>query len=163
MSQNADAPNTKEKLHKKKGLMPILIGMIGALALGGGGFYAIYSGLILSGQDKADAQSARSEPKPLPTYLAIEQLTLSLAAPSGAEHLRLSAHVEIADGRLSEAEAYRPRFLSVINTYLRAVEPSDLREATALIRLRAQILRRLQMVAGADLVDDFLITEFILN
>lgn len=162
MAQDADAPNMEEKPLKKRGLMPILIGMAGALALGGGGFYAVYSGLILGGQDKA-IEDVKANPKTLPTYLAIEQLTLSLAEPGGAEHLRLSAHVEIADGRLDEAEAYRPRFLSVINTYLRAVEPDDLREANALIRLRAQILRRLQMVAGADLVDDFLITEFILN
>jgi len=51
----------------------------------------------------------------------------------------------------------------VINTYLRAIDPSDLEDPTALLRLRAQLLRRLQMVAGEDLVNDFLITEFILN
>ncbi|MBN2758999.1 MAG: flagellar basal body-associated FliL family protein [Rhodobacteraceae bacterium] len=143
--------------------MPILVGLIGAIVLGGGGFYAVYSGLILAPGNPKAAHAKTAPSSILPTYLPIEHLTLSLANPTGAQHLRLSAHIEVADGRLAEAEAYRPRFLAVINTYLRAVEPQDLQDASALIRLRAQILRRLQMVAGEDLIDDFLITEFILN
>ncbi|CUX80246.1 MAG: flagellar FliL protein [Roseibaca calidilacus] len=149
--------------NKKTGLRPILIGLVGAFLLGGGGFYAVYTKLILGENEAQTVQSATPQKRPAPSYMAIEQLTLSLATPGAAQHLRLSAHIEIADGRLAEAEPFRPRFLAVINTYLRAVEPSDLEDPTALIRLRAQLLRRLQMVAGEDLIDDFLITEFILN
>lgn len=164
MSQNADtAETTAEAPPKKKILVPIIVGIVGALCLGGGAFYAVYSGLVLSNDPKPAEQASTLDRRPLPIYMPIEQLTLSLATPSGAQHLRLSAHIEIANNRLAEAEAYRPRFLSVMNTYLRAVEPRDLQDPAALIRLRAQILRRLQMVAGEDLVEDFLITEFILN
>lgn len=161
MSQTADAPGGAAESPKKKNvLLPIVIGLLGATLLGGGGFYAVYAGLILGPADPARAAaSARVQP----SYMPIEQLTLSLATQGTAQHLRLSAHVEIADGRLAEAEPFRPRFLSVINTYLRAIDPSDLEDPTILIRLRAQILRRLQMVAGEDLINDFLITEFILN
>lgn len=162
MSQTADAEgSTTGNSSKKGGLRPILIGLIGALALGGGGFYAVYAGLIFAPESGSAPQAL--SPKELPTFLAIEQLTLSLASPEAAQHLRLSAHIEIAPGRLAEAEAFRPRFLSVMNTYLRAIEPRDLQDPAALFRLRAQLLRRLQMVAGEDLINDFLITEFILN
>ena len=51
----------------------------------------------------------------------------------------------------------------MVNTYLRAVAPADLEDPGALIRLRAQILRRFQLVAGEARVRDFLITEFVLN
>jgi len=162
MSQTADAESTNTENEKKKsGLRPVLFGLLGALALGGGGFYAVYAGLILAPGSNPAAQAR--DPQDLPTYLAIEQLTLSLASAEAAQHLRLSAHIEVAPGRLTEAEAFRPRFLSVMNTYLRAIEPRDLQDPAALIRLRAQLLRRLQMVAGEDLIKDFLITEFILN
>lgn len=164
MSQNPDEPTVDpENPPKKNSLKPILIGVLGALALGGGGFYAVYSGLILSDEPKPAAAAASTENRPAPLYMPIEQLTLSLATPGASQHLRLSAHIEVADGRLPEAEQFRPRFLSVMNTYLRAIEPRDLEDPTILIRLRAQLLRRLQMVAGEDLINDFLITEFILN
>jgi flagellar FliL protein len=164
MSQTADKAITDtETPKKKKGLMPILIGVVGALALGVGGFYAIYSGMILGHDTSEKRPSVAAASTTIPSYMPIDQLTLSLANPEGAQHLRLSAQIEVADGRLAEAEGYRPRFLAVMNTYLRAIEPRDLQDSASLIRLRAQILRRLQMVAGDDLVNDFLITEFILN
>lgn len=162
MSQTADAPGgAAENPKKKSALLPILIGLAGAGLLGGGGFYAVYAGLILGPANPADTKVTVARPQP--SYMPIEQLTLSLATQGSSQHLRLSAHVEIADGRLAEAEPFRPRFLAVINTYLRAIDPNDLSDPTILIRLRSQILRRLQMVAGDDLINDFLITEFILN
>ncbi|MCL1628877.1 flagellar basal body-associated FliL family protein [Roseibaca sp. V10] len=164
MSQTAENTGSADETpKKKKALLPILVGMLGACLLGGGGFYMVYSGLILSAGNTAEGSSVAPQNRPAPTYMMIEQLTLSLATPGPSQHLRLSAHIEIAEGRLTDAELFRPRFLSVINTYLRAIDPSDLEDPTALLRLRAQLLRRLQMVAGEDLVNDFLITEFILN
>lgn len=164
MAQNADSSGSDvETPSKNRVLLPIMVGVLGAALLGGGGFYIVYSGLIPGNNAPKTAQTTKPEVRPAPTYMPIEQLTLSLATPGTSQHLRLSAHIEVADGRLAEAEPFRPRFLSVINTYLRAVDPSDLEDPTILMRLRAQLLRRLQMVAGDDLIDDFLITEFILN
>ena len=56
-----------------------------------------------------------------------------------------------------------PRVLDVLNTYLRAVEVRDLEEPAALARLRAQMLRRIQVVTGEGRVRDLLIAEFVLN
>lgn len=164
MSQTAENTGSDDETPKKKrALLPILVGILGAFLLGGGGFYLVYSGLILGGDDKTEESSVAPQKRAAPSYMPIEQLTLSLASSGPSQHLRLSAHIEIAEGRLADAELFRPRFLSVINSYLRAIDPSDLEDPTALVRLRAQLLRRLQMVAGEDLIDDFLITEFILN
>ncbi len=56
-----------------------------------------------------------------------------------------------------------PRVLDVTNTYLRAVEVSQLEDPAALIRIRSHLLRRIQLVTGEGRVNDLLITEFILN
>ena len=56
-----------------------------------------------------------------------------------------------------------PRVLDVLNSYLRAVEVSDLEDPSALVRLRAQMLRRVQIVTGEGRVRDLLVTEFVLN
>ena len=47
-----------------------------------------------------------------------------------------------------------PRVTDVLNGYLRAVEVRDLEDPTALSRLRAQMLRRVQMVSGEGRVLD---------
>jgi flagellar FliL protein len=56
-----------------------------------------------------------------------------------------------------------PRVLDVLNSYLRAVEVAELEDPAALVTLRAQMLRRIQLVTGPDRVRDVLITEFVLN
>ena len=49
------------------------------------------------------------------------------------------------------------------NSYLRALELRDLEDPSALTRLRAQMLRRVQVVAGPERVNDLLVMEFVLN
>ena len=56
-----------------------------------------------------------------------------------------------------------PRILDVLNTYLRAVTEEEMSAPAAITRLRAQILRRVQIVAGAENIRDILITEFVLG
>ena len=56
-----------------------------------------------------------------------------------------------------------PRVMDVLNSYLRAVEVSDLEDPSALISLRAQMLRRIQLVTGEGRVRDLLIMEFVLS
>jgi flagellar FliL protein len=51
----------------------------------------------------------------------------------------------------------------VLNGYLRAVETSDLENPAALVRLKAQMLRRIQIVTGEGRVRDLLVSEFVLN
>jgi len=46
---------------------------------------------------------------------------------------------------------------------LRAVDVHDLENRNALIRLRSQMLRRIQLVIGQEQVRDLLIMEFVLN
>ena len=56
-----------------------------------------------------------------------------------------------------------PRVLDVLNSYLRVVEIDELSEPTSLLRLRAQMLRRVQIVTGEGRVRDLLITQFVVN
>ena len=50
-----------------------------------------------------------------------------------------------------------PRIQDVLNSYLRAVEVRQLEDPSALLRLRAQMLRRVQIVTGEGRVRDLLI------
>jgi len=59
----ATAEATLEEAPKKRSKKPLLIGLVLALVLGGGGFYATFSGLILGGGE--DHASEEAAPGPL--------------------------------------------------------------------------------------------------
>ncbi len=144
----------------KRRLLPLLIGLAGGLILGGGAFYGVQTGLLLAPADTSP------RPSPVATdfaHIPVENITISLAPDSGARFLRFSAQIEVAKDSVAQMERLNPRFLDLINTYLRAVEVADMTEPAAIIRIRAQLLRRLQVLAGDGHVNDLLITEFVLN
>ena len=166
----------------KKGKLGLILGLVGALALGGGGFYAVWSGLfdpmalIGGGEDGGhggggggghggDGHGSEAAATVLGdvAFVAMEPIMISLAPGANARHLRFAGQLEVAPDRAAEVTALMPRVLDVLNTYLRAVEARDLEDPAALARLRAQMLRRIQVVLGEGKVRDLLVTEFVLN
>lgn len=165
----------------KKGKLGLVLGLAGALALGGGGFYAVWSGLIdptalLAGGGGAEKGSAEGgeggyggsgeAAAALPdgvAFVPMEPIMVSLPPGSSARLLRFTGQLEVAPEYAAEVTGLMPRVLDVLNTFLRAVDTSDLEQASALAPLRAQMLRRIQVVTGEGRVNDLLITEFVLN
>jgi len=156
---------------RKRSKLPLILGLVLALALGGGGFYAAYSGLLpfdpageggseTTGTADPGAPPAAADP---PAFLPIEPMVVSLGSGGSSRHLRFRAELEVAPGYRGEVAALMPRILDVLNGYLRAVPVHDLERPTALVELRAQMLRRIQLVAGEGRVRDLLVTEFVLN
>lgn len=161
-----DTEEQIEEPPKKKSKLPLILGLVLALAGGGGGFFAVSSGLILGG-DTGDApaeEAAKAEVKDMPdvAFVPIEPLVISIGG-SEVSHLRFRAQLEVRSAYREEVEKLMPRVVDVLNSYLRAVAVEDLSNNSALVRLRAQMLRRVQVVTGGDRVNDLLIMEFVLN
>lgn len=148
----------------KKGRLPLLIGILLALTLGGAGFFATYNGAVPGMTATSGAQqAAKGDSSTNAVFVPVPPLIVSLMPTAHASHLRFVAQLEVAPASRSAVTHLMPRILDVMNTYLRAVEPSDLEQPSALIRLRAQMLRRIQIVCGDGRVHDLLVTEFALN
>lgn len=96
-------------------------------------------------------------------FVALDPLVVNVQDRAGGRFLRFVAQIEAEPGKAAEVEAIRPRFADVLNGYLRAVDITDLQNPQGLDLLRGQMLRRLQTVAGAGVIRDLLITEFVLN
>ena len=157
----------------KKSKMPLILGLVLALAGGGGGFFLVSSGMI-GGSDDAHAEEGdgTSEHAPgdedgdvaasaPPAFIALEPMVISL---QGAQkYLKFTAQIEVDPAAQADVAAILPRVVDVLNGYLRAVDTAELADPAALMRLRAQMLRRVQVVAGTDKVRDLLIMEFVLN
>lgn len=155
---------------KKKSKLPLILGVVLMMVLGGGGFFAVYSGMILAPDVPAEEQDLAAldeEPlAPLPnvSFVSVEPLIINLIDPSGSnKHLRFQTQLEVPAAYEQEVITLLPRIIDVLNGYLRAVDVSELEDPSALVRLRAQILRRLQIVAGDSRIKDVLIMEFVVN
>ena len=157
----ADAPAEPEK----RGKMPLLIGLVLAILGAGGGFYAVSSGLLSGSDDHAtDAElNATAEALPNVSFVEVDPIMISLIGNQNVKHLRFRAQLEVDAAYQQDVTHVMPRVVDVLNGYLRALDLADLQDPMALIRLRSQMLRRVQMVVGKERVKDLLIMEFVLN
>lgn len=145
---------------KRRLLVPLLIGLGLMAGLGGSAFFVTYSGLLFGGAPTAQ----EPHPAALPeiAYVALDPMVIPLGS-GGQRHLRFAAQIEVPLAHKKEVETLRPRLMDVLNSYLRALDLRQLEDPTALTRIRAQILRRLQVVTGEGRVQDLLIIEFVMN
>jgi len=165
----ADDADTDEAPAKKSSKLPLIIGLVLALVGGGGGFFAVQSGLLLGSDSHAgegDGHDMDKEAKdvaamPDIAFVPIEPIVVSLDGQSN--HLMFRAQLEVGSAYQQEVEKLMPRVVDVLNNYLRALETEDLANGNSLARLRAQMLRRVQIVTGGGRVNDLLIMEFVLN
>ncbi|NOR62729.1 MAG: flagellar basal body protein FliL [Rhodobacteraceae bacterium] len=163
MADETEPEPVEEK--KKGGKKGLIIGLLGAILLGGGGFYATYAGLILGAPDEHDTHAAESDLPPLPeiAFIELEPMVVSLGSTANAKFLRFSAQLDVDPASEEAVMMVLPRIVDVLNTYLRAVSEDELGKPAALERLRAQMLRRIQVVTEHGQVKDLLITEFVLG
>ncbi|ATG48427.1 flagellar basal body protein FliL [Celeribacter ethanolicus] len=159
-----------EEEPKKKSKLPLILGVVLMLVLGGGGFFAVYSGMLFApeethvDEDLSALEEEAMTPLPNVAFVSVEPLIVNLIDLSGrARHLRFQAQLEVPAQYEQEVITLLPRVVDVLNGYLRAVDVAELENPSALVRLRAQILRRLQIVAGENRVKDVLIMEFVIN
>ena len=97
------------------------------------------------------------------SFYALDPIAVSVGSGGDGRQLRMGVVLEVRAGALPEVEAAAPRLKDALLGYLRAVEPATLAEPTALLLLRAQMLRRARMIAGEAAVADLLVTDFVLN
>jgi flagellar protein FliL len=158
----SDAVEGDDPKPKKKSKMPVLTGLMLALVLGGGGFYATFSGMILGGKSAID-HAADGDAMPDIAFVPIDPVIVSLGDAAENRHLSFTSQLEVEKIHAAEVALLLPRILDVLNSYLSAVDPTSLEGNSAIVRVRAQLLRRIQIVTGEGRVRDLLITEFVLN
>jgi len=159
---SADPEEISEEKPKgsSKGLF---VALAGALVAGGIGFFASFAGFLDSvtgsGGDSVDARDMAKNY----SFVPLDTMIVSLGPNARAQNLKFTAQLEVEPGAEAMTEELKPRILDVLNSFLRAVDESELQDPASLALLRAQMLRRIQIVVGNDIVRDLLIVEFILN
>ncbi|WP_210878054.1 flagellar basal body-associated FliL family protein [Roseovarius autotrophicus] len=166
MAETDEAPETKgEKIRGSR--FPLILGLVLAVLGGVGGFLAVRAGLLPVGASGVAGPVAESTPVVVDfgnlVFVPVEPLVVSYAETGRSRHLRFRAELEVNAGQSAEVARIMPRVVDVLNTYLRALRLTDLEESSALLRLRGQMLRRVQAVVGEGRVNDLLVMEFVLD
>jgi flagellar FliL protein len=164
MSEASEAAASVPAEKPKSGLKGLLAGLVGAAVLGGGAFYAVQSGLVDSLiAPKHETGKLAAAVLGDVAFVPMEPVMISLPPGASAKLLRFTGQLEVGSAHADEVTTLMPRILDVLNTYLRAVDVRDLENPASAARLRAQMLRRVQVVTGEGRVRDLLVTEFVMN
>ena len=140
----------------------LLLGAILFAAAAATAFQTVRLDLVSPGVLAGMLPFAQGE-RPDGAFVALDPIVVNMPAAADSTHLRFAAQLEVGRGAQDAVIAQMPRILDVLNDYLRALDPGQLGERSALMRLRAQMLRRVQVVTGDGAVRDLLITEFVMN
>ena len=149
----------EEAPKKKRG--GLIIGLVLALA-GGGGAFAFTSGMIGGGGGEKEAVAHEGIADDL-AFIPIEPMTVSIGGLANRRHLRIRAELEVDEAGRGDVEKLLPRVVDVLNTYLQSLSIAEIEDPSALLTLRSQMRRRIDLVVGGDRVHDLLVMEFVLN
>ena len=81
----AEAEQPQDAAPKKKSKLPLILGLVLFLVLGGGGFYAVYSGLILGHPAAEGHAEAPASALPAIAFVPLDPVTITLGEVA-AEH-----------------------------------------------------------------------------
>jgi flagellar FliL protein len=153
-----DSSDTEAKPRSKAWLLAPLL----AIPLAAGGFWVAYSGMLSARGADPVPNHAPEEVGQGPSFIELEPLRISVGGAGSTRQLQFRAALQVARPSGDRVIELGPRILDILATYLRALPVDVLQDPTALLRIRAQMLQRIRLLAGPDVVEDLLIMDFVI-
>lgn len=159
----APAPTGLKKFLSKKMLMIIVPALLLVVGGGGAGAYFMMKG------DASGEHAALEEEVPLtPPNVAfsdIEKLTVNIqGADAVPAYLQLSVSLELENEEQKAAmEALLPRVKDQFQAYLRELRLEDLKGSAGVLRIKEELLRRVNVAAAPYKVRDVLLKEMLVQ
>jgi flagellar FliL protein len=157
--------NVKNLLGNKKLLIIAGAGgLILLLAIGGGAYF-----LFFSGSDAKKMQMAAGEPLPLTppniTFYDVPDIIVNIqGADSAPAYLKLSVSLELDSAEEKAGMvALQPRIVDQFQGYLRELRLDDLKGSAGVVRLKEELLRRINVAAAPYRVRDVLLKQMIVQ
>ncbi|MDB2438738.1 flagellar basal body-associated FliL family protein [Hellea sp.] len=95
------------------------------------------------------------------SYLELTPLTISLQ--DDARILKIGITLETLEGEEDYIDPNDPKIRDAFVGYLRALRLEQIEDAAFMAQMRAQLLRRAQLILGAENVRGILITDFLVR
>lgn len=144
-----------EPPERKKG---ILVPLIAAVILGGGGFASTFLG-FWSPAGLFQPAPQKTAPDDSVAFIDIPAIEMTMPG-TRARSVILAASLEVAAADRAAVESLMPRILDAMNGFLSEVDPAAYDKRGVLEIIRAELTTRIRNVLGDTPVKDLLITEF---
>lgn len=99
------------------------------------------------------------------TFYTLPDLVVNIQSSDGRPvHLKLTLTLEMHDASVAEhLQAEMPRLRDMFQAFLREVRPEELNGSAGTFQLRAEILRRINLIAAPGKIDAVLIEEMLVQ
>jgi len=149
---------------KMSGKVIVLFIALPALVVIGGIVGALFAfGILGGGEEQADmAMVEEVEP---PVFYEMPEFLVNISTDSGpTRYLKMRVSLEIPNTEiLGEIELLMPRIVDGFQVYLRELRPEDLEGSAAIVRMKEELLRRLNLAVEPHEVRDVLFKEVIVQ
>lgn len=143
-------------------------GTLAAMLLIGGAYYFL-AGSAGESPEGASAENVKTEPHNLPSehaaFFDIPDIIVNIQTPDASPaFLKLSVSLEL-DGVESKTavEPVLPRVIDQFQSYLRELRVEDVRGSAGVMRLKEELLRRVNLAVAPTPVRDVLLKEMIVQ
>jgi len=153
-ADEAPAGQPKKKLGLKQILMFVVAPLVLLLGAGAGVFF---SG-VLGGGDHEDVIVAD------PVFYELPEFVANLNATAPMRFLKMKVALEITDKEASKRlDAELPRVLDAFQVFLRELRPEDVDGSQGMLRVKEELLRRVDLAVRPSIVSDVLVKEIIVQ
>jgi flagellar FliL protein len=155
-----DAP---KKRFGKKFILIAAGGAIALIAAGAGAYVFLFAG------SSADAKAKTTQAAPIaPPQLAfydVPDIIVNIQTPDGTQaYLKLSLALELtSNDEKVGLKAVMPRVIDQFQGYLRELRLDDLKGSAGVLRVKEELLRRVNVAAAPFAVKDVLLKEMIVQ
>jgi flagellar protein FliL len=135
------------------------------LALGGGAYFFLFSGSASSDAKTANAQAPAPIVPPQVAFYDMPDIVVNIQSADGAPaYLKLTVALELAAADEKPGlQVLMPRVVDQFQGYLRELRVDDLRGSAGVMRLKEELLRRINVAADPYKVRDVLLKEMIVQ
>lgn len=153
----AGAP-PKKKLSGKVLVLYIALPLLLLIGVGAG----LYFSGILGGS--SHEEEAAPEVAAAPVFYDLPDFLVNLSGPPPQHYLKMRVTLQIANPEIAKTlDAQMPRVLDSFQTFLRELRPEDLQGSDGMLRLKEELLRRINLVLDPTIVSDVLFKEIIVQ
>lgn len=168
-SEDAQADEPKKGFVKKLlGNRKLLIIAGGALVLllagGAGAYFFLFSGSKPASEQVADVAPIPLTP-PQVAFFDMPDVVVNIQTADGTPaYLKLGVSLELASAEeRSGLQVLKPRIVDQFQAYLRELRVDDLKGSAGVLRLKEELLRRVNVAAAPYPVKDVLLKEMIVQ
>ncbi len=133
-----------------------LAALLGVAAAGGGGYW------LAVGSDGVAALFAETPiAEPAQVTLDLPELIVNLRPDTPSRFLQIGITVAVAPQNRAAVEQAMPHLVNAQQEFLRNLDQHDLQGSAGLLRLRAELRRRFNLILGRDTVADVLLRSLL--